>query len=170
MGLSRNLVGVACLGMLASSCSSGTSPAASRRSTTASSQAVSPTSQPQAPVPANPRQVLPPATIGPQSDECALTLTVEADGNVSPLLCPDGGVNVPAWQHYEKATAVLTLGRGPTASTITSAMCNTYARGFGTNPLTISAGKLAAAYYGWGAADVMTVESFRAQDDCPPSS
>ena len=51
---------------------------------------------------AGPRTVLPPAMIAAVSAECTLALTHDADGNVRPLLCPNGGLNVAAWQWYAK--------------------------------------------------------------------
>src|SRR5436305_1207985 len=46
------------------------------------------------------RAILAPATVPPVADECSLQTTDAADGNVFPLLCPAGGVNVTAWNHY----------------------------------------------------------------------
>ncbi len=102
--------------------------------------------------------VLPPASVPPASAECTLHLTHDADGNVQPLLCPDGGVNIAAWQVYASGSVddgpvvwSKTLGLGPNATVtqVWQAMCTDYAHMYGTKPLTESAETLAAAYYGW---------------------
>lgn len=106
----------------------------------------------------NLRAVLSPATVAPVSDECTLTLTKEADGNVTPLLCSTGGVNVLAWQYYRQGhvgkkpvtkSQTMALGRTASPSRVLRAMCADYSNIYGTNPLTVSAEHLAAAYYGW---------------------
>jgi hypothetical protein len=43
----------------------------------------------------------------------------------------------------------MALGPHPSVSQVWQAMCADYANMFGTNPLTISAERLAASYYGW---------------------
>ena len=120
-------------------------------------------------------RVLPPATVAPVSAECTLALTHEADLNVKPLLCPNGGVNVSAWQWYEKGhvnggpvtwSKTLSLGPEATASEVQQAMCADFVNVYGTNPLTISGGELAAAYYGWGSAVLAMINAFLGQD-CP---
>jgi len=104
------------------------------------------------------RTILAPATAPPVSDECTLQLTYDADGNVTPLLCPSGGVNVLAWQHYAggsigsespRPTTVMELGPYASPPQVYQAMCSDYVNIFGTNPLTISAEELSASYYGW---------------------
>jgi hypothetical protein len=102
--------------------------------------------------------VLTPATLPPVSDECTLTLMHEADGNVTPLLCSTGGVNIQAWDYYRQGSVgskpmtpsqTMALGRVATADQVLQAMCADYSNIYGTDPLTISAEHLAAAYYGW---------------------
>ena len=104
------------------------------------------------------RAILLPAKVAPVSDECTLAVTREEDGNVLPLLCPGGGVNRVAWARYargkvgdgqETASKTMQLGTSATATAVVSAMCADYMNLYGTNPLTISGEKLAAAYYGW---------------------
>lgn len=90
----------------------------------------------------------------PISSECTLPLTNDADGNVTPLLCATGGVNTSAWQHYASGRSgvtpkLLTLGRDATSTQVFNAMCSDYTSIYKTYPLTISAEKLAQAYYGW---------------------
>jgi hypothetical protein len=43
----------------------------------------------------------------------------------------------------------MALGPHPSVSQVWQAMCADYANMFGTNPLTTSAERLAASYYGW---------------------
>lgn len=105
-----------------------------------------------------PNAALSPASVPPVSDECSLAVTQQADGNVAPLLCPGGGVNVLAWQHYQSGfvsghppawSQIMALGATASAIQVLQAMCTDRADIYGTNPLTISAEHLAAAYYGW---------------------
>lgn len=126
----------------------------STSSTTTTSQETPSTTTP---VPSN-RTVLAPATVPPVSNECKVQLVYDADGNVSPLLCPNGGVNVQAWDQYtgncasgQSQMCSKTLSLGPYASPtqVWQAMCSDYATLYRTNPLTISAEELAQAYYGW---------------------
>lgn len=107
---------------------------------------------------ASARAVLTPATITPVSDECALPLTHYQDGNAGPLLCPGGGVNVLAWQDFAEGqvsggprswSQTMALGPNASATQVWQAMCTDKPRVYGTNTLTLSAQKLAAAYYGW---------------------
>ena len=105
----------------------------------------------------------------------SLALTRGADGNVRPLLCPNGGVNTDAWRWYAKgrvdngplvSSRMLGLGSEVTATEVQQAMCADFTDVYGTNPLTISAGQVAAAYYGWGPAVLAAINGFLAQD-CP---
>jgi hypothetical protein len=104
------------------------------------------------------RAILLPAKVAPVSDECTLPVTRAGDGNVAPLLCPGGGVNRVAWARYAQgkvrdlpttSSKTMRLGAQATAASVISAMCSDYTNLYGTNPLTISGEKLAAAYYGW---------------------
>jgi hypothetical protein len=96
------------------------------------------------------REVLAPATIPPVVNECAagsVTVTTSADGNVSPLLGPNGCIVVAAWQWYASDYPQV-LGAGPsvTETQMISTMCGITNR---TIPTVENASKLAAAYYGW---------------------
>lgn len=124
------------------------------------------------------RAVLSPATVPPVGDECTVELTFDADGNVAPLLCPDGGVNALAWQHYAQGSVngqpstwskVLQLGPYASPSQVYQAMCTDYQDVYGTKPLTVSAEQLAAAYYGWQFAGDNPELDFQ-QLGCPPPS
>ena len=142
-----------------------------------SSKATTPSSTvPLVTTPSSARATLLPASVAPVSDECALPLTTSADGNVSPLLCTGGGVNQLAWAHYAQgkvrnlpitASRTMGLGKGATAASVYAAMCSDYAKVYGTNPLTMSAEKLAAAYYGWTFTD-SRISQFLHQS-CPAS-
>lgn len=114
--------------------------------------------------------MLPPATSPPVKPDCTLQLVYDADGNVTPLLCASGGVNVLAWQLYagHPGTYPELFRLGPFASPtqVYSAMCSDYHDVFGTNPLTISAEHLAGAYYGWRFAGNNPVTDFTA-NGCP---
>jgi hypothetical protein len=122
------------------------------------------------------RRILAPATVAPTTDECNLTVTAQADGNVVPLLCPTGGVNVVAWDHYAKgavgggpltASKTMAIGRAATAAQVGDAMCFDYRAVYGTKPLTMSAERLAAAYYGWAFTTDDPAKTF-AQTECGP--
>jgi hypothetical protein len=147
-------------------CGSSSKPAGSSSTTTAVAATTQPVTtqttskQPIATLPASDisRAILLPAKVSPVSDECHLTATRAADGNVGPLLCTGGGVNIVAWARYAHshvgslpttASKTMALGRDTNATSVVAAMCSDYAALYGTNPLTISSEKLAAAYYGW---------------------
>ncbi|HSS61643.1 MAG TPA: hypothetical protein VLK30_09335 [Candidatus Limnocylindrales bacterium] len=97
-----------------------------------------------------PQQVLPPATDPPLGNLCTAPVTILADGNVSPLLCKTGAVNVKAWQYYASvSSSVLGLGLNPTQGQVESSICDDYKHGHATKPEETSGYKLATAYYGW---------------------
>lgn len=134
------------------------------------------TSIPASSVAANPRLVLPPAVVPPVSDECTESLDYAQDGNVGPATCPNGGVNV--WASQTQASCVvgkstcptsqtLALGRDPSASEVIQAMCWDYYHVSGTNPITLTDGTLASAYYGWAGAAKNAAEAWASQNDCP---
>lgn len=61
----------------------------------------------------------------------------------------------------------MALGAAPLTTQVTQAMCFDYFHVSGTNPITITIGTLAAAYYGWDAADRNAVQTWMSQRDCP---
>jgi len=70
-------------------------------------------------------QTLAPASEPPVQSECSVTVDVAPNGDISPLFCADGGINVLAWQAYAKRNpSVMSLGRGATSSDVLAAMCN----------------------------------------------
>jgi hypothetical protein len=95
----------------------------------------------------NDEQVLPLATVPPVSRECALGLNLAEDGNAGPLTCPDGGVNVGAWDYYAGSKPLLMeLSRNATSKQVDSAICTPESL---TAPMKDSTFQLAEAYYGW---------------------
>lgn len=98
-----------------------------------------------------PLGVLSPALVGPASgvSECAQQLTVGADGNVEPLECADGGLNVTAWRYFvgTNPPSVMVLGSNATSAQVESAMCADLHHS--TGPIESSAEHLAATYYDW---------------------
>ena len=76
-----------------------------------------------------------------------MQLQIGEDGNARPLTCPDGDLNVVAWNYFAKGNPpVMSIGRAANESEVLQAMCadrNT------TNPIELSRYHLAALYYGW---------------------
>jgi hypothetical protein len=101
--------------------------------------------------------ILAPASVPPVSAECNEAVQMSADGNASPLLCPNGGVNVSAWNNYTGSYgAILALGPSATESTVISTMCAVSP----PYPEIESAGILAGHYYGWSFADSTAISDF----------
>jgi hypothetical protein len=93
-------------------------------------------------------QVLPPATVAPKVDECTQQLTFGADGNVGPITCPDGDLNVLAWQQMAASNPlVMSLGPYATPSQVEEALCADLRTS--TIPIETSAYKISALYYSW---------------------
>ena len=94
------------------------------------------------------RAPLSPASDPPQIDECRTQLSVGADGNVSPLFCSNGDLNVLAWEHVAKTNPlVLSLGPNVLPDQVLRAMCSDLRNS--TIPVVVSSYQLAQAYYGW---------------------
>ena len=97
----------------------------------------------------SPRQTLQPESNPPVIDECTQPITTAQDGNVSPLFCPNGDLNVTAW----KALAVtghdapMALGPSATEAQVVASECGGKAGMTGT--IAQSQEQLAAAYNGW---------------------
>jgi hypothetical protein len=120
------------------------------------------------------RAVLAPATVPPVSNECTLQLTYDTDGNVSPLVCPDGGVNGLAWHVYAYGSSsvldsseLLRLGPYASPAQVYEAMCHDYTNVYKTRPITESAEQLAQTYYGWRFAGDNPLQDFQVRG-CPP--
>ncbi len=94
------------------------------------------------------RQVLPPATVPPRVDECIQQLTFGADGNVWPVSCVNGDLNVLAWQEIAKGNPlIMTLGPYATPDQVEEALCSDLRNS--TIPIATSAYQISALYYGW---------------------
>ena len=94
--------------------------------------------------------MLAPATVPPLVNECRQALSHSLDGNVSPLTCTSGGLNVLAWQFYSVlGTDVMSLGRGASLRQIFGAMCTDASVDHATGPEAQAAATLASNYYGW---------------------
>ena len=105
------------------------------------------------------KQVLAPASDPPVANLCQTQVTSTADGNVTPLLCKSGALNVQAWFFYKSVSAsVLGLGLNPTQGQVESAICDDLNHNHATRVEESSGYKLAATYYGWSfAIDVTKV-------------
>jgi hypothetical protein len=102
-------------------------------------------------------------------------VTYDADGNVSPLTCADGGVNAIAWHSYAysgtalNGSELLRLGRYASPAQVYQAMCHDNADVYKTNPVTQSAEEIAQAYYGWRFAGDNPLQDFE-RLGCQPSA
>lgn len=105
------------------------------------------TTVPPTPTTTNPElAVLSPASVPPAVPECNEAIQTSADGNASPLLCPNGGPNVAAWNWYARSYgAILGLGPSSPEATTIATMC----RASVPYSEVQEASRLAAAYYGW---------------------
>jgi hypothetical protein len=96
------------------------------------------------------QQILPPATERPIGHLCSAPTQVSANGNVFPLLCRGGEVNVVAWKHYaDVSNTVLGLGQNPTQGQVEGALCADLRLNHATPPIESSGYQLAKAYYSW---------------------
>jgi hypothetical protein len=108
---------------------------------------VPPTTPPASPVTTG-RQILTPATVPSAVDECTQQLTFGADGSVGPISCPNGDLNVLAWQQIAAGNPlVMTLGPYATPSQVQEALCADMHNS--TGPIATSAYQISALYYGW---------------------
>ena len=96
------------------------------------------------------QQILPPANDLPVANLCRTPITIDANGNASPLVCHSGALNVLAWSYYGAiSSSILGLGLNPNPGQPQAAMCDDIAHN-GAKPVQeTNAYKLAAAYYGW---------------------
>ena len=137
--------------LVMSACGGGAATAASSPSPSPSATAAaspSPTSETgETPIQ---KQVLAPAQDLPVANLCQTPVTFTADGNVTPLLCKSGALNVQAWFFYKNVSAsVLGLGLNPTEGQVESAICDDLKHNQATRVEEASGYKLAATYYGW---------------------
>ncbi len=95
--------------------------------------------------------ILLPATTAPTVNEC-MARVAYTSGGFGPLTCPNGGINVNAWNDISGGPymSVLALGPRVTSPTVGAAMCSDVHRfKYETAPMEIEAERLAAIYYGW---------------------
>jgi hypothetical protein len=95
--------------------------------------------------------VLYPALVLPVAgvSECNIPVTQTADGNATPLGCPDSGINAAAWAfYYRLAPWLLSLGPGVTPPQLITAACKDQGL-HATVPEATYAAQLAGTYYGW---------------------
>jgi hypothetical protein len=115
--------------------------------------------------------ILAPATVPPASAECTEQVTYDADGNVSPLTCANGGVNSVAWTHYDNSgTELLRLGPYAGPEQVYQAMCHDYADVYRTKQLAEDTEVLAQAYYGWKFAGDNPAQDFETAGCPAPAS
>jgi hypothetical protein len=77
-------------------------------------------------------------------------LEPQADGNIYPVVCPNGQPNARAESKLRRAVpAVMALGEGATLAQVKAAVCKDLASGEMTNPLLDSALDFQTATYGW---------------------
>jgi hypothetical protein len=94
-----------------------------------------------------PAQVLSPARELPAVPLCSVAPVRTANGNVWPLFCRGGAINVQAWRFYAGLTpSVLAAGSKATSSEAYAALCRD---AYVTNVEREYGFELAAAYYGW---------------------
>lgn len=104
----------------------------------------------------NPYQVLKPATVPSKTAECEAQLSYDSDGDPSPMQCPNGDLNVLAWNSISALEpTIMKLGYSPSRPQVISAICtdgnvadldSTPAI---SAPLETSAYQLSTLYYGW---------------------
>jgi hypothetical protein len=94
-------------------------------------------------------QTLAPAKVPPVSAECSERLSFAADGTAAPVTCPNGGVNIRAWQWYAKIGNEITeLTTGATPSDVHTTACDDTSNGV-SGAEEDDLYTMAAAYYGW---------------------
>ena len=91
---------------------------------------------------------LPPAPDRPVSYYCRHSLLHDEDGNVQPLTCAQGHVNILAWKWYadNAPVPILALPRSTSLVDVEKALCRPQSS---TEPMRISEYKLASIYNGW---------------------
>jgi len=97
---------------------------------------------------------LPPAS--PLALEACGEITHYQDGNIGPVLCPDGRPSFAAdtfFRSMEPALAVLRVGADANLADVETAMCADKTFAHLTNPVEESAYRLAAAEQGWAFGD-----------------
>ena len=119
------------------------------------------------------RMVLNGAHEPPMRHECAVPISISANGNASPLTCRVDHVNAGAWLFYSLLhPSVMSLGRTATARQVFVDVCGLRtsvreASGTLTLPEYESAYELAATYNGWRFAEVSKWETLMINGERP---
>ena len=109
-------------------------------------------------------RTLSPARVPPVVGVCTQQLTVDRDGNVSPLFCPDGGINTLAWSYYARERLrVMAMGPHPKPAEVEAAVEQDL-KTSASATAECNAATLAAGYYGWNF-HIKPVSGLRL--DCP---
>jgi len=106
------------------------------------------------------RMPLLPATVPPRVNEC-FKASNGRDYQPAAATCPGGDLNVAAWDQWDYARPVLTLGAKPSEARLKAALCPF--RLYGPGPLTTLA-QLGISYYGW---PYSAVELSKLPKTCP---
>ena len=81
---------------------------------------------------------------------CSQPLTTDQLGNIGPVLCTDGGLNVMAWKFFALSSPrVLSAGPAASVAAVDSAIRRDCKVGHTAALRERSAYELAAGYYGW---------------------
>ncbi len=101
--------------------------------------------------------VLAPAIVRPVVPECSTPLTHTQDGNVTPLTCKNGDINVPAWKFYAPLSSeVMALGAHMGVEIVLHTMCSDVKVHHATRVEEVRGAQLASDYYGWGMNQAVT--------------
>jgi hypothetical protein len=136
--------------LLACSCGGSQAASTSPSPTPVASPSASPSTVSQNGETPVPQEVLAPAESLPVGNLCSASITVNADGTATPLICQSGALNVLAWRFYAGVSAsVLGLGLNPTEGQVESAICDDLKHNNASRTEEAGGYKLATTYYGW---------------------
>ncbi len=100
--------------------------------------------------------ILKPASVPSKVAECSASLTYSSDGNPSPLQCPNGDLNVLAWNSLSALEPqVMKLGYNPSQTQVENAICKDgNAAAVDSAPVILapietSIYQISSLYYGW---------------------
>lgn len=100
--------------------------------------------------------ILKPATVPSKVAECSANLTYASDGNPSPLQCPNGDLNVLAWNSLSALEPkVMKLGYNPSQTQVENAICKDGNAADVDSaptilaPIETSIYQISSLYYGW---------------------
>jgi hypothetical protein len=103
-----------------------------------------------------PPTILKPAVVQSRVDECSTNLSYASNGNISPIQCSDGSLNILAWKALSALEPkVMKLGYSPTLAQLQTALCDDAndadvdSNSSITLPLETSIYQISSLYYGW---------------------